>query len=106
MKLKYLFITFWQLNNSRIVTGHFLTLADNTNHGYFLSGHVFTQFDVSGAASTLVMGINDAGNFAGSFTDIALLTQPTLTLAEARPSSRFPERFSAVRKGSMVRMKR
>ena len=38
-----------------------------TSHGFFLSGGTFTEYDVPGALSTDVLGINDAGDFTGTF---------------------------------------
>lgn len=55
------------INNAHTIVGDFLTSVDNANHGFLLSGGVFTQFDVAGAISTFVMGINDAGDFVGGF---------------------------------------
>lgn len=55
------------INNSRTITGDFLTLATNTFHGYFLNGTTFTQYDFGGPFSTAVVGINDAGDFVGAF---------------------------------------
>ena len=52
------------INNARTPCGYFL---DTANHGFFLSGNTFTQFDVADALSTFVNALNDAGDFAGSF---------------------------------------
>jgi len=56
------------INNSRTVCGDYL-ISDATLHGFFLSGGPFTEYDVPGAANTVVFGINDAADFAGAFTD-------------------------------------
>lgn len=55
------------VNDSRLICGEFGTSADGTYHGYFLSGATFTQYDVTGATSTFLLGINDAGDFSGAF---------------------------------------
>lgn len=56
------------INNARTIAGDFLNIADNfPQHGYFLSGGVFTQFDIGGPFSTGVFGINDTGDFVGIF---------------------------------------
>jgi hypothetical protein len=54
------------INNSRTVCGDYAT-SDGNSHGFFLSGGTFTEYDVPGAPSTAVLGINDAGDFAGAF---------------------------------------
>lgn len=36
-------------------------------HSFFLNSRTFTEFDVAGANSTSVEGLNDAGDFVGSF---------------------------------------
>ena len=45
---------------------------DANNHGFFLSGGTFTEYDIPGALSTDVFGINDAADFTGtvSFDDV------------------------------------
>src|SRR5258707_4290393 len=50
------------INNSRTVVGDYAT-SDANDHGFFLSGATFTEYDVRGALSTDVFGINDAGDF-------------------------------------------
>jgi len=62
------------INDSHVVCGYFVSVADNISHGFFLSGNVFTQFDVPGAVSTTVETIDDDGYFVGSFNDTAQLT--------------------------------
>ena len=52
------------INAANILCGYFV---DTANHGFFLSGNNFTQFDVPGALSTFVLALNDAGDFAGDF---------------------------------------
>ena len=42
---------------------------DGNNHGFFLSRGTFTEYDVPGAVSTAVLGINDPGDFTGGFDD-------------------------------------
>ena len=59
------------LNSSRTVVGEYYTFADNTYHGFFLSGGVYTQYDIGGPFSTAIQGINDAGNFSGTFGSFA-----------------------------------
>jgi hypothetical protein len=54
------------INNSGTVCGDYVG-SDGNSHGFFLSGGTFTEYDVPGAVSTAVLGINDAGDFAGAF---------------------------------------
>src|SRR5436853_3316833 len=53
------------INNSRTVVGDYET-SDLNQHGFFLSGGTFTEYDVPGAVTTNVLGINDPGDFAGT----------------------------------------
>src|SRR5260370_42608514 len=46
------------INNSRTVCGDYVG-SDGNFHGFFLSGGTFTEYDIAGAASTLVLVIND-----------------------------------------------
>ena len=52
------------INAANVLCGYFF---DTANHGFFLSGGTFTQFDVPDALSTFLLAINDAGDFAGDF---------------------------------------
>jgi len=59
------------INNSRLICGDYHgggvpCFADV--HGFFLMGHTFSNFDVPGATHTTVGGVNNVGDFAGSFT--------------------------------------
>src|SRR5215831_4691136 len=57
------------INNPRTVVGDYAT-SDGNLHGFFLSGGgTFTGFDVPGAVFTAVLGINNSGDFAGTFID-------------------------------------
>jgi hypothetical protein len=55
------------INNSRTVCGDYVG-SDGAFHGFFLSGRTFTEFDIPDAFDTEVLGINNAGDFAGGFT--------------------------------------
>src|SRR5881398_2160270 len=54
------------INNSRTVCGDYAA-SDGNFHGFFLSGGIFTEYDIAGATSTLVHSINDSADFAGAF---------------------------------------
>jgi hypothetical protein len=56
------------INNSGTVVGDYGS-PDANDHGFFLSGGIYTEYDVPGALSTDVFGINDAGDFTGTFSD-------------------------------------
>ena len=54
------------INNPGTVGGGYGT-SDGSEHGFFLSGGTFTTYDVPGAGFTVVLGINNPGDFAGTF---------------------------------------
>src|SRR5947208_5242673 len=54
------------INNSRTVAGDYVG-SDGNSHGFFLSDGTFIEYDVPGALSTAVLGINDPADFAGPF---------------------------------------
>jgi hypothetical protein len=54
------------INNPGTVCGDYAS-PDGNNHGFFLSGGTFTEYDVPGAVGTAVLGINDLADFAGAF---------------------------------------
>src|SRR5205807_6006976 len=56
------------INNLRTVVGDYAT-SDGNQHGFFLSGGTFTEYDVPGAPTTNVLGINDRADFAGAFSN-------------------------------------
>src|SRR6476660_3888529 len=62
------------INNSRTVVGDYAT-SDGNLHGFFLSGGTFTGYDVPGAVSTSVLGINDVAAFTGSFSNDNVIFQ-------------------------------
>jgi hypothetical protein len=62
------------INTARLICGYFVG-ADTFYHGFFLSGHTYTQYDMSGALSTYLLDVNDAGDFVGSFNDTVTTRQ-------------------------------
>lgn len=54
------------INNSLTICGDYLISA-GSYHGYFLSGDTYSEFDVADALDTSVLGVNNAGDFAGNF---------------------------------------
>ena len=70
------------INNSGTVVGDYLNQTGNLTayHGYLLNGTTFTTFDVGGPFSTGIAGINNAGDFAGSFGSDAQTNQAFLNV--------------------------
>jgi hypothetical protein len=54
------------INNARVICGEYLNGNDGTFHGYFLAHQMFVEFDLTDATNTIPLGINDAGDLAGS----------------------------------------
>ena len=57
------------INNARLMCGLYGNGSDGSSHGFFLSHRAFTEFDAPGVVDTFLLGINDAGDFAGSISD-------------------------------------
>ena len=57
------------INNKRKICGDYTT-SDGVTHGFFRSHANFFEYDIS-SAFTVVLGINNAGDFSGSFIDDA-----------------------------------
>jgi uncharacterized membrane protein len=55
------------INDSGTVCGDYAS-SDGNEHGFFLSGGTFTEYDIFGALSTNVLGMNNAAGFAGTFS--------------------------------------
>ena len=54
------------INNSRTVAGDYFG-SDGNIHSFFLSGGIFTEYDVPGAVGTNLLSINEPGDFTGGF---------------------------------------
>jgi len=54
------------INNSGTVAGDYV-ISDGTVHSFFLSGGIFTEYDVPGAIQTNLLSINEPGDFTGGF---------------------------------------
>ena len=63
------------INNSRLICGDYENGSDCLLHGFFLMGGNFSEFDVADSLSTELVGVNNAGDFCGDFTDATGLTQ-------------------------------
>ena len=55
-------------NNNQDLIGGDYTTSDGVFHGFFLRGNRYSNFDISSTFS-LVLGLNNVGDFVGSFVD-------------------------------------
>jgi hypothetical protein len=55
------------INNSRLVCGYYFVVGVEGIHGYFLRRSRFHDFDVPDGSGTLILGVNNAGDFCGSY---------------------------------------
>jgi hypothetical protein len=78
------------INNSRVMCGDFFNVADNTYHGYFLSGSTFTQFDAAPGVGTYVGDINNVGDFVGAFGSAVQPTEAFIDVAGVLTSISVP----------------
>ena len=65
-------------------------LKGPAEHGFLLSGGVFTAIDVPNAAATLAIGINSSGDIAGSDAILPLIenaSRKEATLISTAPTS-------------------
>jgi hypothetical protein len=53
------------INDSRLVCGDYLDSL-GAFEGFFLSGHTFTNYVVPNSTTTIVLGVNNVGDFSGS----------------------------------------
>jgi len=56
------------INNSLLVCGDYLDATSGTFHGFFFSNNTFQNYDVPDSTTTIVLGLNNIGDFAGSAT--------------------------------------
>jgi len=84
------------INNSGTVCGDYAS-SDGNEHGSFMSGGTFTEYDIPGALSTNVLGINDAAGFAGTFslTGINGIFQAFVSVGGTITSFSFPGALSS-----------
>jgi hypothetical protein len=67
------------INASTTICGFYVDSAGAT-HGWFLADGTYSSFDVSGALSTSILGINDAGDFVGSYDSPSTSAVPFIDL--------------------------
>jgi hypothetical protein len=62
--------------------------SDAVFHGFFLSHGAFTNFDIPPGTFTLVLGINNPGDFAVALSTLMAFKRATSVLAEVSPGLR------------------
>jgi hypothetical protein len=67
------------ITNSGTVCGDYFR-SDGTDHSFFLSGGTFTEYDVPGATNTVLLGINETGDFTGGFSDSSRIFQAFISV--------------------------
>jgi hypothetical protein len=55
------------INLTPTVCGYYWDVGAGVFHGYFITGGTVTRYDLEGAGSTSIGGINSAGHFAGAY---------------------------------------
>jgi hypothetical protein len=80
------------INNSGTVCGDYV--GDNNRHSFFLSGGTFTEYDVPGALQTILLSINDAGDFTGAFDPGSGILQGFVSVGGTITSFSFPGALS------------
>ncbi len=56
------------INTSRLVCGDYLDATLGTFHGFFFQQHTYENYDVPDSTTTIVLGLNNVGDFCGSAT--------------------------------------
>jgi len=65
------------INNSLLVCGDYLDATSGTFHGFFFSNNTFQNYDVPDSTTTIVLGLNNIGDFAGSATPTVESRRPS-----------------------------
>ena len=68
------------INNSRLVCGDYLDGTLGTFHGFFFKNNHYRNYDVPDSTTTIVLGLNNAGDFAGSVTPTGGIQQAFLSI--------------------------
>ena len=68
------------INNSRLVCGDYLDATSGTFHGFFFSNNTYQNYDVPDSTTTIVLGINNVGDFAGSVTPTGGIQEAFLSI--------------------------
>src|ERR1043166_3111053 len=68
------------INNSHMVCGDYLDASSGTFHGFFFRRGFFQNYDVPDSTTTIVLGLNNAGDFAGSATPTGGIQEAFLSI--------------------------
>jgi len=68
------------INNSRLVCGDYLDATLGTFHGFFFSHNTYQNYDVPDSTTTIVLGLNNVGDFSGSVTPTGGIQQAFLSI--------------------------
>jgi hypothetical protein len=68
------------INSSRLVCGDYLDATLGTFHGFFFSQNTYQNYDVPDSTTTIVLGVNNVGDFAGSATPTGGIQEAFLSI--------------------------
>src|SRR5262249_38069930 len=68
------------INSSRLVCGDYLDATLGTFHGFFFSNNTYQNYDVPDSTTTIVLGVNNVGDFAGSATPTGGIQEAFLSI--------------------------
>ena len=68
------------INNSHMVCGDYLDATSGTFHGFFFRRGSFQNYDVPDSTTTIVLGLNNAGDFCGSATPTGGIQEAFLSI--------------------------
>ena len=70
------------INNSRLVCGDYLDAASGTFHGFFFSHNTYHNYEVPDSTTTIVLGLNNVGDFCGSATPTGGIQEAFLSIGD------------------------
>jgi hypothetical protein len=68
------------INNSRLVCGDYFNATSGTFHGFFFFQNGYRNYDVTDSTTTIVLGLNNVGDFAGSVTPTGGIQEAFLSI--------------------------
>jgi hypothetical protein len=68
------------INNSRLFCGDYLDGSLGTFHGFFFSRNIYQNYDVPDSTTTIVLGLNNVGDFCGSATPTGGIQEAFLSI--------------------------
>jgi len=85
------------INNSRLICGDYHAgLCFNNSGGFFLMGHTFSNFVAFGSSIITLGGVNNVGDFAGSYFDGRVTTSGFVSLGGIMTSFSVPGSFYTI----------